>query len=81
MSEEQLKAFMEKVEGDNNLQEKLKRAKSPDEITSIAKDYGYEFSSDKLSQFTDLSDEELDGLTGGSCYNTCDGLKYTNKKS
>ena len=36
MSEEQPKAFLEKVEGDNNLQEKQKRAKSPEEITLIA---------------------------------------------
>ena len=78
MSEEQLKAFLGKVEGDNNLQEKLKRAKSPEEITSIAKDYGYEFSSDKLSQFTDLGDEELEGMAGGYCYNTCDGANITN---
>ena len=62
MSQEQLKAFLAKVKGDSNLQEKLKAAKSPDEVVSIAQEHGHEFSADKFSQ---LSEEELEGVAGG----------------
>ena len=62
MSEEQLKVFLAKVNGDSNLQEKLKSAKSADEVVSIAKEHGHEFGSEHLSQ---LSQEELDGAAGG----------------
>ena len=62
MSLEQLKAFLEKVKGDSNLQDKLKAAKSPEDVVGIAKEYGHEFSVDKLGQ---LSKEELEGVSGG----------------
>ena len=65
MSEEQLKAFIEKVQSDTNLQERLKAAKSPDDVISIAKEQGHEFSADHISQFSELNDDELDGIAGG----------------
>ena len=65
MSEEQLKAFLAKVKGDSNLQDALQSAKSADEVVSIAKEHGHEFSADKLGQ---LSDEELEGVAGGGMY-------------
>ena len=63
MSEEQLKAFLEKVKADTSLQEKLKAAKSPEDVVGIAKELGHEFTADK---FTQLSKEELEGVAGGS---------------
>ncbi|QNI54832.1 nif11-like leader peptide domain protein [Synechococcus sp. BIOS-E4-1] len=66
---EQLKAFLEKVKGDSNLQEKLKAAKSPEDVVAIAKENGHEFNSDHLSQ---LSKEELESVAGGVT------LKYKN---
>ena len=75
MSEDQLKAFLETVKGDSSLQEKLKAAKSPEDVVGIAKAHGHEFNSDHLSQ---LSEEELEGLSGGDCGNTCGGW---NKKT
>ena len=63
MSEEQLKAFLEKVKGDSNLQEKLKAAKSPEDVVGIAKEHGHEFTADKINQ---LSDSELEGVSGGA---------------
>ena len=69
MSLEQLKAFLAKVQGDTKLQDKLKAAKSPDEVVSIAKEYGHEFTADKFSQ---LSEDELEVVAGGS--NTCPGF-------
>tara|TARA_B100001063_G_scaffold21860_1_gene16723 strand:- start:445 stop:702 length:258 start_codon:yes stop_codon:yes gene_type:complete len=62
MSEEQLKAFLEKVKADSNLQEKLKAAKSPEDVVGIAKEYGHEITADKLSK---LSEAELEGVAGG----------------
>ena len=62
MSLEQLKAFLEKVKGDSNLQEKLKAAKSPEDLVGIAKENDHEFTADKISQ---LSEEELQGVAGG----------------
>ena len=79
MSEEQLKAFLEKVKSDTSLQEKLKAAKSPDDMVSIAKEHGHEFGTEHISQ---LSEEELEGLAAG-CVATCGNLTtdYHNKNS
>ena len=68
MSEDQLNAFLEKVKGDSNLQEKLKVAKSPEDVVGIAKEHGHEFLADKLSQ---LSEEELEGVAGGGFQLDC----------
>jgi predicted ribosomally synthesized peptide with nif11-like leader len=62
MSLEQLKAFLSKVKGDSSLQEKLKAAKSPEDVVGIAKEHGHEFTADKINQ---LSNEELEGVAGG----------------
>ena len=62
MSLEQLKAFLEKVKGDPSLQDKLKAAKSPEDVVGIAKEHGFEFTADKI---TELSEEELEGVAGG----------------
>ena len=67
MSEEQLKAFLEKVKADTILQEKLKAAANPDAMAAIAKEAGFSISADDLknAQVTELSDEELEGAAGG----------------
>ena len=64
MSLEQLKAFIAKVKGDSSLQEKLKAAKSPEDVVGIAKEHGHEFTADKVSE---LSGEELEGVGGAGC--------------
>ena len=66
MSEEQLKAFIAKAKDDQTIQEKLKAAKTPEEVVDIAKEQGYKFSADKISE---LSEEELEGVAGGGCNN------------
>tara|TARA_B100001121_G_scaffold122165_1_gene107074 strand:+ start:312 stop:578 length:267 start_codon:yes stop_codon:yes gene_type:complete len=67
MSEELLKAFLEKVKADTSLQEKLKAAADSDAVLAIAKDAGFIISIDDLknAQVTELSDEELEGVAGG----------------
>ena len=68
MSEEQLKAFLEKVKADTSLQEKLKAAADADAVVSIAKAAGFVISADDLkkkSPNTPLSEEQLEGVAGG----------------
>ena len=62
MSEEQLKAFLERVKSDTSLQDKLKAAKSPEDVVAIAKEHGHEFGTEHISQ---LSARELEGVSGG----------------
>ena len=66
MSEEQLKAFLEKVKADSNLQEKLKAAADADAVAAIAKEAGFSISADDLTKAQyELSDKELEGVAGG----------------
>ena len=66
MSEEQLKAFIEKVKADTSLQEKLKAAVDADAVAAIAKEAGFSVSIDDLKNAqSELSDEELEGVAGG----------------
>ena len=72
MTKAQLQAFIEKVQLDPSLQDRLKAAKTVDEVLSMAQQHGHEFASEHLSQ---LSEEELEGLSGGIwssciCYDT-----------
>ena len=83
MSEDQFKAFVEKVKGDTSLQEKLKAASDADAVVSIAKEEGFSISIDdikaQLLELSDeagdveLSDEELEGVAGGVGWERCDG--------
>lgn len=64
MSEEQLKAFIAKVQSDASLQEQL-QAEGADPI-AIAKAAGFTITQqDLLRQASELSDEELEGVAGG----------------
>ena len=66
MSEEQLKAFLEKVKSDTNLQEKLKAADDAEAVAEIAKEAGFSISVDDLTTTIELSEEELEGVAGGT---------------
>ena len=68
MSEEQLKAFLEKVKGDSSLQEKLKAASDADAALAIAKEAGFAITAEDIQSMqsaTDLSDDDIEGLAGG----------------
>ena len=68
MSEEQLKAFLEKVEGNTSFQEKLKAAADSDVVLAIAKEDGFSVSADDLKNAqSEISEEELEGVAGGNC--------------
>ena len=67
MSEEQLKAFIAKVQADTSLQEQLK-AEGADPV-AIAKAAGFSITTEDLKeQRQTLSDDELEGVAaGGFC--------------
>ena len=69
MSEEQFRAFLEKVKDDSSLQEKLKTAADVDAVAAIAKETGFSISTDDLnnaqSRVRELSEEELEIVAGG----------------
>ena len=71
MSEEQLKAFLEKVKDDTSLQEKLKGAADAVAVVEIAKEAGFAITAEDIqsmqSSAVELSDEELEGAAGGRC--------------
>ena len=67
MSEEQLKAFLEKVKADTSLQEKLKAAGDANAVAAIAKEAGFSISVDDLTKAqSELSDQELESVAGGT---------------
>ncbi|MAR05659.1 MAG: Nif11-like leader peptide family natural product precursor [Cyanobium sp. NAT70] len=70
MSEEQLKAFLEKVKADTSLQEKLKGAVDPDSISAIAKSAGFTISRDdfELIDTSEVSELDLENISGGGSY-------------
>ena len=74
MSEEQLKAFLEKVKGDTSLQEKLKAAADANAVVEIAKEAGFAITAEDIqsmqSATTELSDAELEGVAGGGDLST-----------
>ena len=66
MSEEQLKAFMEAVKADADLQNQFKAAGDTDAVLAIAKQAGFVISSDELQRAqAEISEEELEGIAGG----------------
>ena len=69
MSEEQLKAFLEKVKSDTSLQEKLKAAASPESAIEIAKEAWFAITAEDIqsmqSATVELSDAELEDAAGG----------------
>ncbi len=67
MSEEQLKAFLEKVKSDTSLQEKLKAAADANAVAAIAKEAGFSISADDINKAqSELSDAELESAAGGA---------------
>ena len=77
MSEEQLKAFLEKVQVDTSLQEKLKAAVDADAVTAIAKEAGFMISAEEFKKAqSEISEEELEGLAAAGCCLGATGLVF-----
>jgi predicted ribosomally synthesized peptide with nif11-like leader len=71
MSEEQFTTLLAKLKDDAGLQEKFKGAADLDAALAIAKDAGFDVSKAdwlkyQAQQTLSISDEELEGVTGGT---------------
>ena len=79
MSEEQLKAFLEKVKADTTFKEKLNRAADADAVVEIAKEAGFSITSEEIqpmqSATVELSDEELGNAAGGIRLCSCETIR------
>ena len=81
MSEEQLAALLAKLKDDAGLQEKIKGAADLDAAVAIAKEAGFDVSKAdwlkyQAKQTLELSDEELEGVAGGTaCGRACTGWR------
>ena len=75
MSEEQLKAFLEKIKSDTELQEKLKEVSTPEAAIEIANAAGFSITADDIQsmQSEPPGDDELESAAGGRCLGTCGG--------
>ena len=63
ISDEQFKAFLERVKGDNSLQEKLKAAADVDAVLATTKKAGFSISADDLKNAqSELSEEKLENV-------------------
>ena len=76
MSEEQLAALLAKLKEDAGLQEKLKGAADLDAAVAVAKEAGFDVSKTdwlryQANQTLELSDEELEGVSGGGAKGGC----------
>ena len=79
MSEEQLKAFLEKVKADTTFKDKLNRAADADAVVEIAKEAGFSITSEDIqpmqSATVELSDEELGNAAGGIRLCSCETIR------
>ena len=67
MSEEQLKAFLEKVKADTSLQQKLKAADNVEAVVGIANEAGFSISADDWNRAQSvIEDAELESAAGGA---------------
>jgi predicted ribosomally synthesized peptide with nif11-like leader len=71
MSEEQLAALLAKLKDDAALRDKLQAAADLDAAVALAKEAGFDVSKAdwlkyQAKQTLELSDEELEGVTGGT---------------
>lgn len=67
MPGERLRAFLDAVKTDQELQEKLKTARDSNAIAKIASEAGYDISAEGVDLETvPIAAIELDGMTGGA---------------
>ena len=79
MSEEQLKAFLEAIQADAGLHQKLRGVTEPDAVAAIAKEAGFSISVQEIlaGKLTDesLTDEQLETLTDEQLETVAGGTK------
>ncbi len=77
MSIESAKAFLERVENDEDFRKELEGQASVEERMKFAKAQGFDFTEDEIREVREsLSDDELDTVAGGSRCGTHRGWSY-----
>ena len=66
MSKENLARFMSKVADSEELQAKMGEQIDAESLIALGVECGCEFTAEELQESAELSDEELDGIAGGS---------------
>ncbi|WP_114994518.1 Nif11-like leader peptide family natural product precursor [Synechococcus sp. UW179A] len=67
MTQEQLTAFIANAKSNTSLQEQLKAAADVDTVMAITKEAGFSIFCDDLAKAqSEISDEELEGVVGGT---------------
>ena len=65
MSKESLDQFMNQVADSEELQARIGEEIDAETLISLGAEHGCEFTADDLTENSELSDEELDSVTGG----------------
>ena len=65
MTQEQLAAFMEKVKNNPSLAQQLNDAQGVEAVVKLAKDSGFDVSTESVQKIFDLSEDELEATAGG----------------
>ena len=65
MSKENLDQFIQKVTDDEQLQSRIGEEIDIDSLIALGAEHGCEFSADDLAEHAELSDEELEDISGG----------------
>ena len=72
MSIESAKAFLERVENDEDFRKELVDRTSAEERMKFAKAQGFDFIKEEIDSLKDeLSDDDLDAVAGGWCGSDC----------
>ena len=77
MSKEQLNAFLEKVQGDTSLQEKLNAPTTPEAVIEIAKDAGFSITAEDIQSMQSATGEVSDRGAGRSSWWTGYSWSFT----
>ena len=77
MSKESLEQFMNQVANSDELQEKIGDEIEAEALIALGAEYGCEFTKEELEDSADLSDEELEGVSGGFNPSTIVSMNYT----
>ena len=75
MSKENLEQFMKQIDSSEDLQSRIGDEIAGDDLVALGAEHGYEFSVEELSGLGELSDQELEGVAGGSAYIKFDGVQ------
>ncbi len=68
MSTESAKAFIERVENDEDFRKELEGRDSAEERMKFAKARGFDFTKDEIAELNDvLTKDELESVAGGVC--------------